>query len=205
MSERRGKTAGLSIHFSRPRIWKRVPGRGRAFQPGVDVDTERERRRMQPRSPQSLPGCRDGRFVRDGRQGIRCGMVWFRGLVTEHAADAIQAFGLCVPRLQLVVIERPAWGLPFCVRNRPEVAGAVSDQDRTVKLAVSTDIIIVARVERLTRSVCPRFGWAIKSTLKDGPCVARFGRIFQLFAAFKNDDAGARRGEPGGERRATHA
>ena len=205
MGERGGKTASLGIHFPGPRIGKRVPRRGRAFHPGIDVDTERQRRRVQPRSPQSLPGCRDGRFVRDSRQRIGCGMAWFGGVIAEFAADAIQALGLCVPGLQLVVIERPAWGRPFCVRDRPEVARAVSDQNRTVKLAVSTDIIIVARVERLTRSVCPRLGWAIKAALKDGPCVARFGRICQLFAAFENDDAGARRRKPGGERRATHA
>ena len=132
-------------------------------------------------------------------------MAWFGGVVAEFAADAIQAFGLCIPRLQLVVIERPAWGLPFCVSNRPEVARTVSDQNRTVKLAVSADIIIVAGVEPLTHSVCPGLGWAIKSTLKDRPCVARFGRIFQLFAAFENDDTGASRRQPCGERRATHA
>ncbi len=89
--------------------------------------------------------------------------------------------------------------------DRPEVARAVSDQDRTVKLAVSTDIIIVAGIELLIRSVRPRLGWAIKSTLKDGPCVACFGSILQLFAALENDDASPRRREPGGERRATHA
>src|ERR1700730_1140293 len=205
MGERRGKTAGLSIHFSRPRIRKRVPGRGCALHPGIDVDTERERRRVQPYSPQSLPRCRDSRFVRDGRQGIGGGMAWFRGVITEFAANAIQALGLCVPRLQLVVIERPAWSCPFCVCDRPEVACAVSDQNRTVKLAVSTHIIIVAGVELLTRTIRPRLGRTIKSTLKDGPCVARFRCIFQLFAALENDDVGARRRESGGERRTTHA
>src|SRR5712692_8921480 len=205
VSQRGSKAAGLGVHFPGPRIRKRVPGRGPAFHPGFDVDTERERRRVQSCSVQPFAGCRNGRFVRDGRQRIGRGMPWLRGVVTERAADAIQALGLCIPRLQFVVVEGPAWGSPFRMRDRPEVARAVSDQDRAVKLAVSTQIIIVAGVEVLTRSVCPGLGWAIKTALEDGPRVARFGRIFELFAAFENNDASPRRREPGGERRATHA
>src|SRR6266568_5797169 len=106
-------------------------------------------------------------------------MAWFRGVIAEFAADAIQALGFCIPRLQLVVSERPARCRPVRVCDRLEVACAVSDQNRTVKFAVSTHIIIVAGIERLTRSVCPRLGWAIKSTLKDRPRVARFRRILQ--------------------------
>src|SRR6266702_8897685 len=99
---------------------------------------------MQPRSPQSFPGCRDGRFIRDSRQRIARGMARFRRVIAEFAADAIQALGLRVPRLQLVVIERPAWRRSCCLCDRPEVAGAIPDQDRTVKFAVSPYIIIVA-------------------------------------------------------------
>src|SRR4051794_21568763 len=99
-------------------------------------------------------------------------MPWLGGVVTERAADAIQALGLAVPGLQLVVVERPARGGPFRVRDRSEVAGAVADQDCAVELAVATQIIIVAGIEGLTRSVRPGLGRAIETALEDGPRVA---------------------------------
>ena len=119
----------------------------------------------------------------------------------------IQLLGRPVPRLQLVVGERPgrrdAVGM---LRSRSKSSRAVAEQHRAVELRVAADIVVVAGVEgravgRRTRSPSGR-KWPRWKIARGSRFAGRSGK---LLAALEDHDARAGRGEAGGEGRAADA
>ena len=123
----------------------------------------------------------------------------------ETPAHLVERFGARIPRLDLVIVERPAGGRAFGVLNRSEILRAVADQHRAIHLGVAADVIVIAGIERLAGGVEPGLLRPEHAALVDRPIVAGFRPVEQPLAALEDDDAGPRRGEPGGQGSAAHA
>ena len=108
VGERDLEAAGLGVHLAAAGVGISVPWGRRALQPSLDVDAERQRERMQAGAPQPLANLGDRRFVGDRRVRVGRRMRRLGRIVAEAAANLVERLGAAVPRLQLVIGERPA-------------------------------------------------------------------------------------------------
>src|SRR6185437_5734524 len=107
VTERLGKSAALGVHLAGPGVGERVPGRRRALEPGLDVDSEGQGEGMQVNRLHSLADARDRGFVRNrperkGRRVTRLGRV-----EAQRATDLIKPLRPRVPGLEFVVGKWP--------------------------------------------------------------------------------------------------
>ncbi len=122
---------------------------------------------------------RDRRFVRHRRVRVGRRMARLGRILPKRAAHLIERLGARVPRLEFVVIERPARRRAVGILDRAEVLRAIADQHRAVELGVAADIIVVAGIERLARAVDPGLLRAEDAALEDRARVARLRRVEQ--------------------------
>ena len=115
------------------------------------------------------------------------------------AADPVELLGPLIPRLHLVIGDRPAGCRSAKMPDRSEVLGAVAEQHRAVELGVAADIVVVARVERLALGRHPALLGAEVAAAEDRRVVPRLGAVGEPLAPLEDHDP-----PPGGGERRRH-
>ena len=86
---------------------------------------------------------------------------------------------------------------PLPIDNRLEVARPVAKEDSAIELGVAPDVIVIARIEGLTRAVEPGLVGAKNAALKDGAGVARIRAVAKARAALEDENPRAGRRKAG--------
>ncbi len=160
---------------------------------------------MQTGAYQSGAHLGDRRFVGDRRVRVGRRMGRLGRIVAERAANLVQRFGAAVPRLHLRIGERPARRRAARMLDGIEVLRPISGQNGAIKLGGASDVIVGAGIEWRAGAVDPRLVRTIDAALENRARVSRVRTVGENLAALENDDARARRREPGRQRRAAHA
>src|ERR1700689_3927695 len=102
------------------------------------------------------------------------GLRWVK---PDRAADIVKLLGEAVPGVKLLVGNRPTRRRPVAIGDRLEVPRPQAKQHGAVELGVAPDVIVIARIEGLTRSVEPGLVGAENATLEDRAGVARISAV----------------------------
>ena len=124
-------------------------------------------------------------------------MRGLRGIEPDGATDIVKPLREAVPGLELLVRKWPARRRPIAIDNRLEVSRPVAKEDGAVELRVAPDIIVIARIEGLTRAVEPGLVGAKNAALEDGAGVARFRAVAKARAALEDENPRSRRRKAG--------
>ena len=195
----------LGVHLAQAGVRERVPAGLAALQPGLDVDAERQRRRMKAEAFQLLTSTGNRRLVGHRREGVGNGMVRLGRVLAQRAANLEELLGLGIPGLELVIGDRPRRRDAAEMLHLGKVFLAVADEHRAVEFRVAADIIIIAGVEEPAAGLAPHLLRAEMAAPEDGGGVARLGRGLKPLAAFEDEDFRAAAGKAGGDGRAADA
>ena len=97
----------------------------------------------------------DAWLVRDGRPRVRLGPRPLGGVLAGVAVDLVQLLGLGVPRLEVVVGQRPRRGEAVDVADLAEVLRTQPVERGAVELGGAADVVVDLRLERLAVGVVP--------------------------------------------------
>ena len=155
----------------------------------VEEDADRQVRRMQTELHEIVVQLLDARLVLDGRirEAAAAGAVG--RVLARGAVDVVQAFGLRVPRLVVLVGERPRGGDAAVMLDLPEVLRPQPEQRSTVELRVPADVVVLLGGELVALPVAPLFVSGVLPTEEDrlGFPVVALAR--EVAAPFEQQDA----------------
>ena len=123
---------------------------GRAVLVLVEHHAERQVGRVQTELLEVVVQLLDPRFVHDGRERELAAAGSVGRVLALPAVHGVHLLGLRVPRLEVVVPERPCGRDATVVGDLPEVLGPQAEQRRTVELGVATDVVVLFGRELLT-------------------------------------------------------
>src|SRR5436190_21548423 len=114
----------------------------------VQIDPNRKVERVMPGALAVVRELLDPRVMRDRRMRERPGAGRFGGVLPGLPVYQIQALGLRVVRLQILVRDRPRRRDAPVVTHLLKVALAKPEQNRPVKLGVPSDEVLLVRLVR---------------------------------------------------------
>ena len=130
----------------------------------------------------------DPRRVRDGGPRVLPGPVALGEILAVRAAYLVEPFGLGVPRLEVVVAQRPGRGQPVDVLDLAEVRRAQPVQRRAVHFGRPAHEVVHLRLERPAVGVVPRIGRDVPVVDEDRLRVPVGQFTDQEVAAFQEQD-----------------
>ena len=124
----------------------------------VEHDPHRRREGMVTTGLEGVGDLLQAGLVADRRPRIRLGPVALGGVLVPVAVHLVQPLGLGVPRLEVVVVERPGRRQPVHVGDLPEVLRSQPVQGGAVELGRPAHEIVDLRLERRPVAVVPGVG-----------------------------------------------
>jgi hypothetical protein len=171
----------------------------------VHVDADREVERMEAGPLEVVVQLLDARLVRDRGVRERAGARRLRRVLARLTLHEVEALGLCVVRLEVLVRDRPRRGRAAVVVDLLEVALAQTEEDGPVDLRVTADEVLRVWAEALAVLVDPTLLRDVAIVAEDLLRIPVLGLARQVAAALEEEDALAGRGQPVGERAAAGA
>ena len=185
----------LRVDLARARVRESIPARLRPLQPGVDIDRQRQGRRMHARLLQPAANRGHRRLVGNRRISIGFFVRRLRRVARGGTAHAKNLLGRVIPGRKRFIGKRPAGRCAVHMATRRKILAAVAIHDRAEELRVAADIVVVAGQETFAVRAQPLLGRTVKTLLEDGDVVARRRAVLQMRSPFEDDDPEARRRE----------
>ena len=147
---------GLGVHQARVAVAPGAADAGAARPVGlVQHDPARGVERVVAALGQPIVDLLDPRLVGDRGPGVGLAAMALGRVLTAVAVHLVQVLGLRVPRLEVVVGQRPGRGDPVDVLDLAKVGGAQPVQGRAVQLGGPAHEVVDLRLERLAVTVVP--------------------------------------------------
>ena len=173
----------------------RAPGRGLPVLVLIEHDPDRQVRRVQAELLEIIAETLNTRLVLHRREGIVAAPRTVGRILLGRAVHDVELLGVRVPRLEVVVGDRPGRRDAAVVRDHAEVLGAQPEERGAVELRVATDVIVLLGHELLAARVDPLLSGrvlALEEHCFRAPVVAF---PWEVAASFEQQDALASRGE----------
>ena len=164
-----------------------------------EVDADRQVERVQALLLEVVAELLDARLVPDRRERIRGAGRALGGVLAVLAVHPVEVLGLGVERLQVLVADRPRGRQPAVVPDLAEVLRPEPEQRRAVELGVASDVVVQLGRELVAVPVLPELRRPVLPAHEHRRGVPVVPLPRQVVAAFQDQDALARPGQPVGE------
>ena len=184
----------LPVHYAREAVQPVAPDApapvcGVAVGVLVEQDTDGQVRRMQAELQEVVVQLLDPRLVLDGRVREVAAAGAVGRVLAGGAVDVVQAFGLRVPRLVVLVGERPRGGDAAVMLDLPEVLGPQAEQGGAVELGVAADVVVLLGRELVALPVVPLLVGRVLALEKDRGRVPVVALAGEVAASLEQQDA----------------
>ena len=142
----------------------------------------------------------DAGLVADGRPRVLAAPGALGRVLAVVAVHLVEPLGLRVPRLEVLVGERPAGGDAVDVLELAEVTRPQAVERGAVELGGAADVVVDPGLERLAVLVVPRVGRDVAALDEDGLRLPVLLLAGQEAAPLEQQDPLARRGQGVGQR-----
>src|SRR5229473_1500709 len=157
---------------------------------------------LQSRAREVVGQLLDAWLMADGRPGIRGTGRRFGRIFSAVSVHLIEILSLRVVRLQIVITKRPRGRDSAVVAQFAEILFAQTEQSSTIKLRVTTHVIVSMRMQFLTVLIEPGFLGVVVAVHVDDLRVPVCFLAGNVVAALKNEDPLSGRRQVVGERSA---
>ncbi len=171
----------------------------------VEQDAAGRVERVVARSGQGVGDLLDPRLVRHRRPRVLLRAVALGGILAVHSVDLVEPLGLGVPRLELVIGQRPGGRDAVGVLELAEIPGPQPVQRGAVELGGAADEVVHLRLERLPVGVVPGVGRDVLAVHEHRAGIPVVHLAGQEIAPFEQQDPLAGRGQRVGQRAAAGA
>ncbi len=171
----------------------------------VEQDAARRVERVVAGAGQGIRDLLDPRLVRHRRPRVLLRAVALGGILTVDSVDLVQPFGPAVPRLEVVVAQRPGGRDAVGVLELAEVLGPQPVQRGAVELGGAADEVVHLGLERLPVGVVPGVPRHVLPVHEDGAGIPVVHLAGQEVTPFEQQDPLAGRGQRAGQRAAARA
>ncbi len=110
-------------------------------------------------------------------------MIRLGRIIAQFTPHLKQLFRAAIPRLQLLIGERPCGRNAFQMRHFRKILAAIADQHRAKEFGVAADIVVVAGIEWRTAGLVPELLRAKEALLENGARVAVFRPVREMLPA----------------------
>src|SRR5215467_7565644 len=121
----------------------------------IKLHAQGHMKRLEAEASEIIPQSLHSRLVANWWVGVWATGGWFGGVHSALAVDLVEMLGLQVVGFKVLVGDSPCWRDPTVMTDFAEIFFTQSEQGSTVKLGVSTHVVVCVGMEGLATDVLP--------------------------------------------------